>query len=206
MNREKKPKFRGMKLTQRQGSRHREFELIENRLHVKTSSLGEKNEYTIDIEHLGAEKYYKTYSRVGPRIVGAVFYVLMLMVIIGFLQEDHWTASENLGALILGILLCGGLGSLAFFAPLRNEIHLVGGSAQVMFLLNSPSKEEMENFINIIITRAQRILTDKYSKVDPDLPEEIQINNFYWLKQRGLISEEHYEELKQEYYRQRLIR
>jgi len=195
-----------MKLTQRQGSRHREFDLIENKLHVKTRSLGEKSEYTIDIENLGAEKYYKTYSRVGPRIVGSVFYVFMLMFVVSILLEENMAAIENFGKLILGIILFGGLGSLAFFAPLRNEIHLVGGSAQVMFLLNSPSKEEMENFINEIITRSRRILTDKYSKVDPDLPEEIQINNFYWLRQRGLISQEDYEDLKQEYYRQRLIR
>lgn len=195
-----------MKLTQRQGSRHREFDLIENKLHVKTRSLGEKSEYTIDIENLGAEKYYKTYSRVGPRIVGSVFYVFMLMFVVSILLEENMAAIENFGKLILGIILFGGLGSLAFFAPLRNEIHLVGGSAQVMFLLNSPSKEEMENFINEIITRSRRILTDKYSKVDPDLPEEIQINNFYWLRQHGLISQEDYEDLKQEYYRQRLIR
>ncbi len=195
-----------MRLVQKQGSRRREFELAENKLHVKTSSLGEKNEYSINIEYLGEEKYYKTYSRVGPRIVGSVFYLIMVITFIGFFQERNMAAIENLGALLLGIVLFGGLGSLAFFAPLRNELHLVGGSAQVMFLLNSPSKVEMEDFINELITRSRRILTDKYSKVDPDLPEEIQINNFYWLVQRGLISQEDYEDLKQEYYNQRLMR
>jgi len=195
-----------MKLIQKQGSRHREFELIGNKLHVKTKSLGEKNEYSIDIEYLGEEKYYKTYSRVGPRIVGSVFYVIMVIAFIGFFQEENWTASENLGALFFGIILFGGLGSLAFFAPLRNELHLVGGSAQVMFLLNSPSKEEMENFINELIAKSHKILIEKYSKIDSDLPEEVQINNLYWLKQRGLISEEDYEDLKQEYRNQRLMR
>jgi hypothetical protein len=195
-----------MKLVQKQGSRRREFELLNNKLNIKTRSLGEKNEYSINIEYLGDEKYYKTYSRVGPRIVGLVFYAIMVITLIVFFQEENWTSSENLGNLFLGILFGGGLGSLAFFAPLRNELHLVGGSAQVMFLLNSPSKEEMDNFINEIIARSRRILTDKYSKIDADLPEEVQINNLYWLKQRGLISEEDYEDLKQEYRNQRLMR
>jgi hypothetical protein len=195
-----------MKLAQKQGSRRREFELIGNKLHVKTKSMGEKNEYSIDIEHLGEEKYYKTYSRVGPRIVGSVFYAILVMTLIVFFQEENWRSGENLGILISAILFCGGFGSLAFFGPMRNELHLVGGSAQVMFLLNSPSKEEMENFINEIIARSRKILTEKYSKIDPDLPEEVQINNLYWLKQRGLISEEDYEDLKQEYRNKRLMR
>jgi len=195
-----------MKLIQKQGSRRREFELTGNKLHVKTRSMGERNEYSIDIEYIGEEKYYKTYSRVGPRIVGSVFYVIMVISFIGFFQEENLTASENFGALLLGVVLFGGLGTLAFLAPMRNELHLVGGSAQVMFLLNSPSKEEMENFINEIIARSHKILIKKYCKIDPDLPEEVQINNLYWLKQRGLISEEDYEDLKQEYKNQRLMR
>ena len=192
-----------MKLNQKQGSRHREFELKGSKLHVKTRSLGEHNEYTIDIEYLGEERFYKTYSRTGPRIVGAVFYIIM--IITGLLLEDNWAIGENIGGLILGVFLFGGLGSLAFFAQLRNELHLVGGSAQVMFLLNKPSKEEMETFINEIINRSRKIQIDKYSKVDPDLPEEIQIRNLYWLKEKGLISEEKYEELKQEYRNLKLI-
>ena len=64
-----------MKLNQKQGSRHIEFELNGNKLHVKTRSMGEHNEYTIDVEYLGEERFYKTYSRIGPRIVG-VFFIL----------------------------------------------------------------------------------------------------------------------------------
>ena len=194
-----------MKLNQKQGSRHIEFELNGNKLHVKTRSMGEHNEYTIDVEYLGEERFYKTYSRIGTRIVGVFFYIMMIMYIISFFLKDNRASSDNIWGLILGILLGGGLGSLAFFAQLRNELHLVGGSAQVMFLLNKPSKEEMENFINEIINRSCKILIDKYSKVDPDLPEDIQIRNLYWLKEKGLISEEKYEELKQEYRNLKLM-
>lgn len=194
-----------MKLIQKQGSRHREFELKGDKLHVKTKSMGEYNEYTIDVEYIGEERFYKTHSKMGPRIVGIVFYIIMIISVLGILLEDNWAASENIVGLIIGIFLFGGLGSLAFFSELRNELHLVGGSAQVMFLLNKPSKEEMENFINELITRSRKTLIDKYSKVDPDLPEEIQIRNLYWLKEKGLISEEEYAELKQEYRNSKLM-
>ena len=195
-----------MKLIQKQGSRRNELELDGSILHIKTKSMGEIKEWSVDVEYIGEERFYKTYSRLGPRIIGVLFFIVSIISIVGFLMEKDWSNGDNIGALILGIFLFGGLGLLAFLTPLRNELYLVGGSAQVMFFLNNPSKEEMENFISEIIRRSRTALLEKYTKIDPDLPEEIQINNFYWLKQRGLISEEEYENLKQKYKTQRLMR
>ncbi len=195
-----------MKLIQKQGSRRNEFNLSGNTLHVKTKSMGETKEWSVDVEYIGEERFYKTHSRLGPRIVGVLFFMVSIVSIVGFFLEKDWSNGDNIGALILGVFLFGGLGALAFFAPLRNELHLVGGSAQIMFLLNSPSKEKMEDFIQEIIKRSRTVLLEKYTKIDPDLPEETQINNFYWLKQRGLISEEEYEDLKLEYKTKRLMR
>lgn len=194
-----------MELIQKQGSRRREFKLIGNTLHIKTNSYGEKNEYQIDVEYLGEERFYKTYSRLGPRIIGSVFFLVMIISIVGFSMEKDWSNGDNIGALILGVFLFGGLGLLAFLSPMRNEVHLVGGAQQVTFLLDRPSKKEMEDFIEEILKRSRKVLLEKYGKIDPDLPEETQINILYWLKNRGVISETDYEELKQEYKERRLM-
>jgi hypothetical protein len=194
-----------MKLKQKQGSRCREFELNDNVLYVKTKSFGEKNEYRIDLEYLGDEKFFKTHSRLGPRIIGVIFFAIMLVAVYGFFSEENRSESSNVVGLIIGVIFGGGVGLLAFLSPMRNELHLVGGSAQVMFFLNSPSKVEMENFIEEIIKRNHSLLLEKYGEIDPDLPEEIQMSNLYWLKNRCLISEEEYEKLKQEYKTRRLM-
>lgn len=194
-----------MKLVQKQGSRKNEFLLTGNTLHIKTKSMGEIKEWSVDVEYIGEERFYKTYSQLGPRIIGTIFLITMVISVIGFSLEKDWSNGDNIGALVLGVVLFGGLGLLAFLAPMRNEVHLVGGAAQVMFLLNSPSKEEMESFIQEIIKRSRKRLLEKYGKIDADIPEETQFNNLYWLKNRGLISEEEYEELKQEYKERRLI-
>jgi UDP-N-acetylmuramyl pentapeptide phosphotransferase/UDP-N-acetylglucosamine-1-phosphate transferase len=100
---------------------------------LKQSLWAKKNEYTIDIEFLGDEKFYKTHSRLGPRIIGIVFFAIMLIAIYGFLLEENRSESSNIVGLVLGIIVGGGIGLLAFLSPLRNELHLVGGSSQVMF-------------------------------------------------------------------------
>jgi len=194
-----------MKLIQKQGSRKNEFELKENTLFIKTKSMGERKEWSVDLEYIGEERVYKTFSRLGPRIIGVIFFLVSIISVVGIFLEKDWSSGDNIGALIFGVVLFGGLGLLAFFAPMRNELYLVGGAAQVMFLLNSPSKEEMEKFIEEIIRRSRKVLLDKYGKIDIDLPEETQMNNLYWLKNRGIISDEEYEELKQEYKQGRLM-
>ncbi len=138
-------------------------------------------------------------------IIGVIFFAIMLIAVYGFFSEENTSESGNVVGLIIGVIFGGGVGLLAFLSPMRNELHLVGGSAQVMFFLNSPSKVEMENFIEEIIKRNHSLLLEKYGKIDPDLPEEIQMSNLYWLKNRCLISEEEYENLKQEYKTRRLM-
>jgi hypothetical protein len=194
-----------MKLVQKQGSRRNEFQLEGNTLHIKTKSMGETKEWSVDVEYIGEERFYKTNSRLGPRIIGIVFFLISIISVVGFFMEKNLSNGDNIGGLILGVVLFGGLGLLTFFAPMRNELYLVGGSAQVMFLLDSPSKEEMENFIREIIKRSRKVLLEKYGTIDVDLPEETQFNNFYWLKNRGLITNTEYDELKQEYRSRRLM-
>ena len=192
-----------MKLIQKQGTRRKEFELKGDKLFIKSKSLGEKEEYSIDIELIGEERYYKTHSRTGPGIVAIFFFGTALTTLVAFLIDDD--KIENLPILIFALIFGVGFGLLALKAPLRNELHLIGGSANVMFLLNSPSKEEMENFIRELIKCSRHILLEKYGKIDPDLPEETQINNLYWLKNRGIISPEQYEQLKEEYRSRKLL-
>lgn len=192
-----------MKLIQRQGSIKKEFELKGDKLFIKSKSLSKIEEYFVDIELVGEERYYKTHSRTGPRIVAIFFFGIPLTTLTAFLIDGD--KIENLPILIFALMFGVGFGLLALKAPLKNELHLFGGSSNVMFLLNSPSKEEMEKFIQELITRSRNIILEKYSKVDPDLPEEIQISNFYWLKQRGLLSEDEYENLKMEYKSKRLM-
>lgn len=192
-----------MILKQEQASHRRVFELKTNTLLIKTKSLGESKEWSVDLLNIGEDKFYITYSRVGPKILGSFFFVIVIATIIAFILEGDKMA--NLPILLMAIVFMGGLGLLAFKSPMKNELHLRGGSERIMFLYNSPSKEEMEAFIDALTKRTHEILLEKYGGIDPDLPEETQINNLYWLKERGLFSEEKYKELKQEYRERRLM-
>ncbi len=85
------------------------------------------------------------------------------------------------------------------------ELHLIGGSSSLTFYQASPTKEIVEEFVNEVINRTRKLLLEKYGKVDPDLPEETQMNQLNWARTNDIISEEQYRELKQEYKTKRLL-
>ena len=58
------------------------------------------------------------------------------------------------------------------------------------------TKEEVIIFADQIIASANTYLIDKYSKIDKDLPKEDQLNNLVFLRDRNLLSDKEFEDLK----------
>ena len=67
------------------------------------------------------------------------------------------------------------------------------------FYLNSPSRLEVEFFVDTIINLSKKSLKDKFSRIDPDLPEETFMNQMNWLLHNKLIDENEYDEKKNQY-------
>lgn len=107
-----------------------------------------------------------------------------------------------IGAYVIFGLAIGG----SLFSPLKKEIHLVGGAVNLTFFKNSPSPEEVNTFISEIIRLSKQQLLNKYAKIDAELPEETMFTQLNWLKNRDILTEKEYEELKNEYKTQRLIK
>ena len=192
-----------MKLIQKQGFNKKEFELLDDSLLIKTKTHGDYKEWTVKIENVGDTRYYQSGSKLGVNIVGGFFPLFVLFVIIAFILDNH--KAENLWTMIGVVAMFGSFSALFLLIPKKKELHIIGGSTQVTFFPDSPDKVVVDRFVDELINRSKRILIDKYGKVDPDLPEDTQMNQLNWLKNRNLISQETYELLKQDYKTKRLI-
>ena len=108
-----------MRLVQNDIFRKREFELIDNTINIKTkSTMGTTKMWSLKIENLGHDKYYKSYSKIGVYIIASFFALIPVMTIIAYiLQENH---SENIFATFIICLVCGGLSYLIFKAPMNS--------------------------------------------------------------------------------------
>lgn len=65
------------------------------------------------------------------------------------------------------------------------------------FYDKNPSEEAMDEFLETLKTKTFTYLKEKYAIIDIDLPVEKQIENLNFLKDRNVITEKEYEELKE---------
>lgn len=194
-----------MVLKQKQGGKRKEFELLNNTsLKIREKESGELKEWTVNLDSIGYNLIYQSATRKRLYIMASVLTAFLIFITISlFLSDD---IKGNLPVVIVSYVVFGLVIGLSLFSPLKKEIHLVGGSVNLTFFQDSPSKMEVDQFIGEIIRLSKQQLLNKYAKIDAELPEDTMFIQLNWLKNRDLISEEEYQELKSEYKLQRLIK
>ena len=194
-----------MILKQKQGGKRKEFELINNTtLRIREKESGELKEWTINLESIGYNLIYQESTRKRLYIMASFLAAFLVFITISLFLSDDFMGNLPvvIGAYVIFGLAIGG----SLFSPLKKEIHLVGGAVNLTFFKNSPSPEEVNTFISEIIRLSKQQLLNKYAKIDAELPEETMFTQLNWLKNRDILTEKEYEELKNEYKTQRLIK
>jgi len=194
-----------MILKQKQGGKRKEFELINNTdLKIKEKQSGELKEWTVKLDMIGHNLIYQESTRKRLYVLSSFFAGFLIFITIALYMSDDFKG--NLPVVIGSYVLFGGMIALSLLSPLKKEIHLVGGNINLTFFKDSPSPEAGNTFISEIIRLSRQQLLNKYAKIDAELPEETVFTQLNWLKNRDLLSEEEYEELKTEYKTKRLIK
>ncbi len=194
-----------MILKQKQGGKRKEFELINNTdLRIKEKQSGELKEWTVKLDMIGHNLVYQEATRKRFYIMSSSLVAFLIFITIALYMSDDFTG--NLPVVIGVYIIIASIILLSLLSPLKNEIHLVGGSVNLTFFKENPSPEAVKTFINEIIRLSKQQLLNKYAKIDPELPEETVFTQLNWLKNRDLLTEDEYQELKNEYKTQRLIK
>ncbi|MEX6627604.1 hypothetical protein PG913_08465 [Tenacibaculum pacificus] len=193
-----------MKLRQKRGEKIKEFELINNELFIKEKSLLNSKEWSVNIENIAHHKTIETYSKKGVNIIGMVFILIPILSWIGLYIEGNPNGEKD-GIIWAGIFMLI-IGIITLKAPMNNTLTINTTHGNLIFYLDYPSKKEVEEFSSILIEKSKKVLVEKYSRVDFDIPEETFIEQINWLLNNNLIDINLYNEKKNEYKINRLIK
>jgi hypothetical protein len=189
-------------LKQKKYLEHREFKIFEKEVTVKIRKNYEQTEWTIPFEELGFKKVYQSNPKTLNYIVVSVVTVfLLVMTSVFFFQKN----SIDSATYYVNLFLWGLIAIIFSFVGKKNELFLTGGQTSLAFLRDRPSEKQVDQFIEKLIESAKKHLKKKYTRIDKDLSEEIQLNNFYWLRNIEIITDEEYEALKKELRIQKLV-
>lgn len=162
------------------------IKLFSNRIVIRKSTPFESSEFEVSYEQMENKKSIETKVNFGMLIVTSIG------VIIGFLYlfGNH----PEIGFLFLFIAVVVLL--ISFATKTKVVIIKTNDGRNIELYFNDQTKDKVISFSNTIINSSNTFLLNKYSKIDRDLPIDSQMQNLIFLRDRELLSEEKFEQLK----------
>jgi len=192
-----------MKLIQKRGERINEFELVGDYLKIKKKKLLSTKEWQIHLENIGNEISVITYSRKGINIIGLFFLFFAVLAWVGLFVEGN--PEGKFDYLIWGSFFFVIMGIVCFKAPMDNILTLYGDNSKVHFFLDQPSREKVEEFVEVLMKNSREFIVEKYTRVDSTITEETMFSRLNWLMDNKYIEESTYEDLKKTYEISKLL-
>ncbi len=189
-------------LIQKKLFQSKEYRIQDEEVFIKIKTQSEQNEWHCSLEELGLKKLYKKQPKTVKNITVAVCFSIVIAVIFTYL---FYPEQMELRAFQANLFCWSVLGIIFLAIPTKNELHLYGGSQDLSFFRDIPDADSVDEFVDELISKTKIFLRKKYAKVDKDLNQEMQIANFDWLKNIGVISEQEFESLKEEVKREQLF-
>ncbi len=178
-------------LSQRRYFNTRSCKTYADKIDVKIKTLNESTEFSVPYEELGTQIVAKKISSFVPFLFMLVP-AFMLILLVYFLAVNHPIEREHVAAAVL----FGIVASIILIATPKNSLYLSGGRRQIEFYRNKPNDKEVDAFVQTTIETANKYLKQKYGKIDRLLPIEPQLNSILWLKNKNIITETEFDELK----------
>lgn len=183
-----------MKLIQRKFFSRQEFTLNEDSLNVKLSNLTSAEEINIPYEEIDTSKIS---SRKEADNLMLLITVFMMIVFIVNLFSPQIEGDESKSGLKTFFFIVTFLCAVITYLKYKSVIFIpTSFNGQLELHTDNPTKDKFESFVKSLSKRIDDYLLVKYGTIDLDLPKEPQLANIAWLKERKIISQEQFVELK----------
>jgi hypothetical protein len=173
-------------LIQRHLFKRTTFEIRNNFLHFHSKGIANSIEYDILYEEISDKVIYETKMEDFPKVTTVI---VVIGLIIGIAKKDTEaiTFASTLLLLVLWIL----------FATRKRTASIVLYDNRVLIInLKKPNPEEVKRFVDNLQLKIKEFLKSKYGTIDRDLPLDPQLNNYTWLKNRNIIDDAEFNDLK----------
>ena len=183
-----------MDLRQRKLFTTKEFTFKETGLHIKVKNLTSSQEVEIPFEEINLKKVIRQKKAdIIIMIVGLFFGVIFIVNLI----LKIFGKSDLTWSVIILLLLFTASSGLIAFVNLKKQILIPTSNNGLLDIFDGrPTKETSDNFIHNLTLKSNIYLKHKYGTIDRDLPVEPQLTNLMWLKERDVLKEAEFEELK----------
>lgn len=180
---------------------YRRFNLTSDKITVETRNWSKTDKYEIKLDRLGLDIHYQSDNT----IAGMIFFGFCIALLVAITVVHLWVEPMDLGILIFNYGLWSFLAMFAYLKPHADDIYLVGGQTNLVFYRNIPNEQAVLSFIEQIRTSIKAYLKKKYTVFDDTTIEQDFYARIAWLRDREVITNNEYSELKHSFDTQKLL-
>ncbi|WP_158837496.1 hypothetical protein [Polaribacter sp. L3A8] len=187
-----------MKLIQKKLFLKKEITLEEDRIKLKNKNLTSSEEIIINLEELDISRLI--YKKTTDNLMLIITLFFGVFFLINLFNPANYEQNDN-GLFGVLIFLFGAslISGLITFLKSKNVIIIPTiNNGYIELFRTKPDEKNVKNFINELSEKVNLTLKNKYGKIDLDMPIEPQLMNINWLKERKVISDLEFEQLKSE--------
>ncbi len=183
------------RLIQKRGLRRHEFILENERLVVSQRTiLGQFLEADIPLEDIHI-------NRIVKRSKVELFFILT-SILIGFfflatlISKLTVPVTKADWELIIGLGIGTFVSLTLFLLTKKDEIIIPTDAYSVALYQKRPSKQDVDNFVNLLKDRVKTYVRNKYLILNKDLDGDTRARHLFWMFERGFVSQKEFEEIK----------
>jgi len=162
------------------------IEILSSGLKICKKTFFDSMEYEISFEKLDNKIKIRTTVRNGLLIIAFFFTFLGLLFLTG--TDSNLTGTFFMLAITFF--------AVSFLTKKKTITIASYDGDDIIFYFTKSNKENVIDFANLIIKSGNTYLLNKYGKIDKALPIENQLANLDFLRNKEIITEDHFENLK----------
>lgn len=168
------------------------FELTGDGLDIKKKSLFKKEEFSLKFEDIGIKHIKSKRTEIG----GIISIIILLALSIGLYIDEKIMGGDTEKNVYLVYLILAFIATIVTIMFYKRSFYLArpNNSNAIEFLLNKPSKFELDEFINELKQRRKEYLITKYGQINRMLSYEPQYNQLLWLFDNNVLGENEYKD------------
>jgi len=165
------------------------FQITDQGLKVTNKSLTRTNDFFVTFEDVGTKTLRYNKGKKGWLIAA----LILLVVSMGLLVMEKSGGDTDKNAYIIYLtfsVVC----LVAYFLTFKRSFYVVNNdnTNPISFLVNRPSREELDTFISTLKEKRKEYLLSKYGQVTKLLSYDKQYNTLNWLNQSEVLSKDEY--------------
>jgi len=187
-----------MKLKQRKLFLRKDITLVNNSVKIKNNNLTSSEEIVISLEDIDTNKIVYQKKTDNLMLIVTIFFGVFFLINI-FNPENYASEEDDSSGVFIFLFFMSFISGVITFIKSKNIILIpTMHNGYLEIFRAKPNKKEVDDFISELSLKINVSLKNKYGKLDLDMPIEPQLMNISWLKEREVISELEFEQMKSE--------